>query len=51
MISVLVVDDHPLFRDGLVGLLDVIDDVDVVGVVGDGKPAVARAVELGPTSS
>ena len=48
MISVLVVDDHPLFRDGLVGLLDVIDDVEVVGVVGDGEQAVSRARELRP---
>ena len=48
MISVLVVDDHPLFRDGLVGLLDVIDDVEVVGVVGDGEQAVSRARELQP---
>ena len=48
MISVLVVDDHPLFRDGLVGLLDVIDDVDVVGAVGDGEEAVSRTVELQP---
>ena len=48
MITVLVVDDHPLFRDGLVGLLDVIDDVEVVGVVGDGEVAVARAIELRP---
>ena len=48
MITVLVVDDHPLFRDGLVGLLDVIDDVEVVGVVGDGEAAVSRALEQRP---
>ena len=48
MITVLVVDDHPLFRDGLVGLLDVIDDVEVVGVAGDGEEAISRAVELRP---
>jgi DNA-binding NarL/FixJ family response regulator len=48
VITVLVVDDHPLFRDGLVGLLDVIDDVAVVGVVGDGEEAIARAVEQRP---
>ena len=48
MITVLVVDDHPLFRDGLVGLLEVIDDVEVVGVVGDGELAVSRSVELRP---
>jgi DNA-binding NarL/FixJ family response regulator len=48
VITVLVVDDHPLFRDGLVGLLDVIDDVEVVGVVGDGEAAVSRALEQRP---
>jgi DNA-binding NarL/FixJ family response regulator len=48
MTTVLVVDDHPLFRDGLVGLLDVVDDVEVVGVAGDGESAVRRAVELRP---
>ena len=50
MITVLVVDDHPLFRDGLVGLLDVIDDIDVVGVVGDGEEAVSRSSSSVPTS-
>ncbi len=48
MITALVVDDHPLFRDGLVGLLDVIEDVEVVGVVGDGELAVSRSLELRP---
>ena len=48
MIDVLVVDDHPLFRDGLVGLLEVIDDVRVVGAVGDGEQAVSRAITLRP---
>ncbi len=48
MITVLVVDDHPLFRDGLVGALDLIDDVHVVGVVADGEQAVAKTIELTP---
>ena len=48
MISVLVVDDHPLFRDGLTGLLAAVADVKVVGSVGDGQEAVRRAVELRP---
>ena len=48
MIDVLVVDDHPLFRDGLVGLLDVIEDIRVVGTVGDGEEAVIRALTLRP---
>jgi DNA-binding NarL/FixJ family response regulator len=48
MIKVLVVDDHPLFRDGLAGLLATVDDVDVVGAVGDGEAAVRSAAELAP---
>ncbi|HSF37342.1 MAG TPA: response regulator transcription factor [Nocardioides sp.] len=48
MITVLVVDDHPLFRDGLTGLLDTIPDVTVLDAVGDGESAVARAAELRP---
>ena len=44
MIRVLVVDDHPLFRDGLAALLGTVDDVEVVGSVGDGESAVRRTV-------
>lgn len=43
MIRVLVVDDHPLFRDGLAGLLATVDDVEVVEAVGDGEAAVRSA--------
>ncbi len=48
MIRVLVVDDHPLFRDGLVGLLATVEDVEVVAAAGDGEEGVRRAVELTP---
>ncbi len=48
MIRVVVVDDHPLFRDGLVGLLRTVDDVEVVGAVGTGDEAVRMAVEASP---
>ena len=44
MIRALVVDDHPLFRDGLVALLGTVPDVEVVGAVGTGEDAV-RAVQ------
>jgi DNA-binding NarL/FixJ family response regulator len=45
---VLVVDDHPVFRDGLAALLDSLPDVDVVGLAANGKDAVelARAQEV-----
>ncbi len=48
MITVLVVDDHPLFRTGLTGLLATVPDVTVVGEAGDGDTAVSRTLELRP---
>jgi DNA-binding NarL/FixJ family response regulator len=48
VIRVLVVDDHPLFRSGLTGLLQTVDDIDVVGDAGDGEGAVRRAAALSP---
>jgi DNA-binding NarL/FixJ family response regulator len=42
MIRVLVVDDHPVVRSGLVGMLDVEDDLEVVGEAADGEEAVTR---------
>ena len=47
-VRVLVVDDHPLFRDGLAGLLATVDDVEVVGSAGEGETAVRLAAELSP---
>jgi DNA-binding NarL/FixJ family response regulator len=48
MIRVLVADDRPLVRDGLVGLLAPVADVEVVDAVGDGESAVRRSAELAP---
>ncbi len=47
-ISVLLVDDHALFRDGLVSLLSMQDDIEVVGVANDGLEALDKARELVP---
>lgn len=40
---VMVVDDHPVYRDGLVALIDATADLTVVAAVGDGADAVAAA--------
>ncbi|MBN9605273.1 MAG: response regulator transcription factor [Actinomycetales bacterium] len=48
MIRVLVADDHPIVRAGLVGLLEAEADLEVVDAVGDGEAAVARALALRP---
>jgi DNA-binding NarL/FixJ family response regulator len=48
VIRVLVVDDHPVVRSGLIGMLDVEDDLEVVGEAADGEEAVIRVRELTP---
>jgi DNA-binding NarL/FixJ family response regulator len=42
-ISVLVVDDHPVFRDGLAALVDSLDDMSAVALAADGRQAVESA--------
>ncbi len=47
-ITVLVVDDHPVVRSGLVSLLAVEPDLEVVGEAADGAEALASVKALGP---
>jgi DNA-binding NarL/FixJ family response regulator len=48
MIRVLVVDDHPIVRQGLVGVLSDEADLEVVGEAGSGREAVALVPRLRP---
>ncbi|RMI37977.1 response regulator [Streptomyces triticirhizae] len=48
VISLLVVDDHPVVRDGLRGMFDSAPGFEVVGEAANGVEAVALAVELDP---
>jgi DNA-binding NarL/FixJ family response regulator len=48
VIRVLVVDDHPVVRSGLVGLLGSEPDLEVVGEAGDGREGVELAAALTP---
>jgi DNA-binding NarL/FixJ family response regulator len=47
-ICVLLVDDHPLVRQGLLAVLTVADGIVVAGEAGDGEAAVALSAELAP---
>ncbi|MET3961874.1 DNA-binding NarL/FixJ family response regulator [Marmoricola sp. OAE513] len=47
-ISVLLVDDHPVVRTGLAGLLGAVADLDVVGEAADGVQAQELARTLAP---
>ncbi|GAA1014905.1 DNA-binding response regulator [Acrocarpospora pleiomorpha] len=48
MIRVMIVDDHPVVREGLRGMLDADPGITVAGEAGSGDEAVVRARELQP---
>lgn len=47
-IRVLMVDDHPLFREGVASLLATAKDIDLVGEAGSGEQAIKLVDELHP---
>ena len=47
-LRVIVVDDHPLYREGLVTAISAMPGVEVVAQAGDGEQAVALTTELVP---
>ncbi len=47
-IRIVLVDDHPLFRQGLRRVLDATPDCNVIGEIADGESAAERILELSP---
>ena len=47
-IRVLLADDHPIFRDGLVALLENEEDMECVATANDGEEAIQLAQQLSP---
>ena len=47
-LRILVAEDHPLFRKGVISLLSSVPDFEVVGEATTGEEAVVRATELQP---
>lgn len=48
MIKVLIVDDHPLYREGLLRALSFEEDIEVVGISEDGNSAIHATDQLTP---
>jgi DNA-binding NarL/FixJ family response regulator len=48
VVRVVVVDDHPVIRQGILGLLSAAEGIEVIGETGSGEDALRMARELSP---
>lgn len=48
MIKILVADDHKVFRDGIISILEDVEDITVVAEAGDGREVLDRLKETQP---
>jgi DNA-binding NarL/FixJ family response regulator len=48
MSRVVIVDDHPVFRDGMAAVLAALPDIEVVGVAADAEESLTVITETGP---
>jgi len=47
-IKVLIIDDHRIFRDGILSMFNEVDDIEITGVVSDGEEALEKTESLKP---
>ena len=47
-LRILIAEDHPLYRKGMISLLQSVAEFEVVGEASTGEEAVARAAQLQP---
>jgi len=47
-IKILLVDDHPIMRDGIRALLDLHNDIEIVGEASEGKEAIEKVQDPAP---
>lgn len=48
MINVLLVDDHPLFREGIISRLKMSNDISAINEADNGREAIEKVAELSP---
>jgi DNA-binding NarL/FixJ family response regulator len=48
MIEILIADDHKVFRDGIISILEDVEDITVIGEANDGREVLERLEEVQP---